>query len=363
MPVRASDRFPGSTMRILCPIQYEIQGVTNTNRRLKNHAFIEIVSFDIPGVDTSDAPVAVEWTPDTDAHKYDTQYPDRAISGPDGRQLTRWHENSHWQRLCDGHFYGKKSLGKVVTVERLQSMLNDPTQDSAALTAIRVPPSNSSKPASKFSKTDGDPRDKFTDIKVDGRSLVIQSYQEAFKGLIAVDGCLYRKSVEPYVSVELVLEEDRLVVDNVGIETTSGSLWGPTTKMFAVFGLGNMDKAVEFISDHSRATTKGGTAVPAVDVLVDEALTYDWDVSYPAAATARTTQNLLSMYSFSRDPKLEEVIASQDAEEQYQILTSIGLSEPRWAQCQQALRSFEELMDILDNRRVSLSPVTAGFRP
>jgi hypothetical protein len=348
-------------MRLLCHIHYEIQGSTDTNRRPRKYAFKELVALDIPVVDEDAAPIAVEWTPDTESYGYG--YEDRQMSGPDGRQLTRWHENSHWQRLCDGHFFGVKERGPSITLDDLQAMLADPCKNTAALAAVQLPEANPGNSKYKYAQVDRDPRSRFADIKMDGRDLVMQSFQKASSGLIIVNGQLHRKSIEPYISVELGYDRGIAVIKNVGIETTPGSLWGPSTKLYAVFGLGQMDRALTFITDPKLTDSGSDIRVPDVNVLREEALTYDWDISYKVAVAAKAAQNALSLFSRSRDLKLEEIIASQDAEEQHDILLSIDPSEPRWEDNELALRRYGEMVDILNNRTISMALPAIGSRP
>lgn len=339
-------------MRMLCPIKYEIHGTTKTNRRPAKYAYREMIAVDIPELDSADAPVAIEWTPEANlaVHRYATL--DREISGPDGKQLTRWNANSHWQRLCDGHFYGQKERGSAIMVEDLESMLASPRQNSAARVAIGLSSPNVGK-AIRIVNVSDDPRERFTSIRTDGREDAIRCLDEAVAGLISVDGIVHRKCIEPFISVALDVQRGELRVRDMGIETTVQALWGPTSTTFAFFGLSRWDEAIALVNTH--AGVKPANILPEPRILIGESLTYDWQVSYKAAIKAKAMQSALIMFSGVLEPKLENAIVSQDVDEQYEILLSLDPGDPRWADNGSARRNLAKALEILENRTITMS--------
>ena len=341
-------------MRMRCPIQYEIHGTTETNRRPARYAYREVVEVDICDVCETDAPVAVEWVPDLNSVADRLAYSDRVVSGPDGMQLTRWHEDAHWQRLCDGHFYGRRSNGPLVTVGDLESMLSSPTQDSAARVAIGL---STKAKTTRIAEVGGDPRGRFTSIRTDGRELAMDELEKATGGLISVDGIVHRKCLEPFICLQIDADRDGAFVCDLGIEATAGALWGPTSTTYAFFGLGDRAKALQYVND----TLAVGRSPPSISaepiIRINESLTYDWDVTFRAAFEARKMQRLLRGLFHSTDwtePKLDEVISSHCSEQQYEIMCSIDPDASRFAANKMLRRQYDKVMEILDGRSINI---------
>jgi hypothetical protein len=348
-------------MRMLFPIEYEIHGTTRTNRRPARYFYREAVAIDIPEVRSGDAPVAVEWTPVASSALF-LATSDRAISGPDGKQLTRWHWNSHWQRLCDGHFYGRRDRGRATTVKDLEAMLASPNQDKAARAAVGSSSLIDDLLKSKIVSIGGDPRGKFVSVRTDGRETQMKQLDEVVSGLISVDGILHRKCLEPFVAVSLYFENGELRARDLGIEATEQALWGPTATTFAFFGVSKWDEAVKFALENGYDATRPIPGKP--EIMMDQTLTYDWDVSYKAATEIKALVSALSMFSRIHEPRLAKAIRSQDADEQHEIMLSINPDDPRWVGNASAIRSYTKVMDILENRAISLSLVkNSAMRP
>ncbi|MCV9964251.1 hypothetical protein OIU34_20405 [Pararhizobium sp. BT-229] len=353
-------RMRDNPMRLLCPIQYEILGTTRTNKRPSRRYYEERIAVDILEVSSSDAPVAVEWTPGANPASYPTAR-DRGISGPDGLQATRWHGNVHWQRLCDGHFFGHKERGRLTTIDDLQRMLESPNQNLAAISATGLPSPIDDLLRSKIVRVDDDPRGKFDTIRMDGRETKIRLLEDAAAGLIVVDGVLHRRCLEPFVSVSLYFENGNLRYRDIGIEATSLALWGPTTTMFACFSVTKWDEAVQFAADQGFAPG----AAPLVEprILIEQSLAEDWSLSYRAASEIKSLEKALAMFSRMREPALEEAILCQDADQQYEIMLSFDPDDLRWADNDVARRAYEKVMEILENRSVSVPLSVPSVRP
>jgi hypothetical protein len=348
-------------MRIVCPLQYEIYGTTRTNHRPLRYLYKELVSVEIAEVSSLDAPVAVEWTPSE--VRLSDRTVDPVVSGPDGKQLTRWFENRHWQRLSDGHFYGQRSLGHNIEASHLQSMLAEPSKSSVASVAIGLMSQNDPKENDRIVEVTEDPRGRFECIRIDGRTIAIGYLDKAMAGVISVDGVLHRRCVEPFFRVSLDTEGKGFKVRDIRVEATVDALWKPSTDIFACFGVDKWDGAMAFANSQGCTFDVRTLATQKPEILVDDAIRYDWDISYRAAAEAHAIQKQLVMFS-SFDPRLEDVIASQDADEQYEILSSIDLDDPRWAGNDSAARGYRKVMEILEDRKVTMVvPSRSGMRP
>ncbi|MCS4089133.1 hypothetical protein [Rhizobium sp. BK176] len=349
-------------MRILCPIQYEIYGTTRTNRRPLRYLYKELVSVEIVEVSAADAPVAVEWMP-SEVRLADREI-NPVVTGPDGKQLTRWFENRHWQRLSDGHFYGKKSLGHNIEVSHLQSMLADPSKNSVARGAIGLMSQVDRKERARIVDVKEDPRGRFETIRLDGRTIAMGYLDKAIEGLISVEGVLHRRCIEPFFRVSLVTEKERLQVRDIRVEATADALWSPSHYIFACFGVDQWDGAIAFANSQGCTFDISALSTQKPVILVDDSIRYDWEVSYKAATEAKKAQEQLRMFSMSFDPRLEDVIVSQDADEQYEILHSIDLTDPKWAGNESALRGYRKAMEILEDRKVTMVvPGHSGLRP
>lgn len=347
-------------MRLHCPIQYEILGTTRTNQRRTRRYYEERITVDILEVSSGDAPVAVEWTPCANPASYPTAR-DRGISGPDGLQATRWYGNAHWQRLCDGHFFGRKQRGRLTTIDDLQSMLETPTQNLAAISATGLPSPVDDLLRSKIVRVDHDPRGKFDTIRIDGRETKIRLLEDAVADLIVVDGVLHRRCLEPFISVSLYMENGDLRCRDIGIEATSLALWGQTSNLFAHFSLANWDKAVQFATDQGYVPAADPLVEPRI--LIEHSLADDWSLSYRAASEIKSLEKALAMFSRIREPALEKAALCQDADQQYEIMLSFDPDDPRWADNDAARRAYEKAMEILENRSVSVPFSVPSARP
>ena len=347
-------------MRLLCPVQYEILGTTRTNKRPARRYYEERIAIDILEVSSGDAPVAVEWTPGANPPSYPTAR-DRGISGPDGLQATRWYGNAHWQRLCDGHFFGHKQRGRLTTVDDLQKMLESPGQNLAAISATGLPPPIDDLLRSKIVRIDDDPRCKFDTIRIDGRETKIRLLQDAAAGLIVVDGVLHRRCLEPFISVSLYMEDGNLRCRDIGIEATPLALWGPATTIFAYFSLTEWDKAVQFAKD--QGFVPDGAPLVEPRLIIEQSLADDWSLSYRAAVEIKSLEKALSMYSRIREPALDTAILCQNADQQYEIMLSFDPDDQRWADNNVARRAYEKVMEILEDRSVSVPFSVPSVRP
>lgn len=339
-------------MRLNCPIQYEIFGTTWTNKRPARRYYEEVVAVDIEEIALEDAPVAVEWMPAANPATY-AHARDRGISGPDGLQLTRWHDNAHWQRLCDGHFFGSLKKGSpLTTVNDLEKMLASPHQNSAAIAATRLPPMIDDLLRPKIVRVEDDPRRNFDIIRTDGRETRIRQLEQRAKALIVVDGVLHRRCIEPFISVSLQFENDNLCYRDMGIEATYQALWGPTSTTFAFFCLSEWDKAVEFAIDRGFVPTEELPSGPRI--LLEQSLSPDWNLAWRAAAEIKSLGKHIEMFSRVRDPLLTEAMTCLDPERQHELLLAFNPFDPRWAYDRVARQSYEKVMSILEDRSVNL---------
>jgi hypothetical protein len=243
-------------------------------------------------------------------------------------------------------------------------MLETPTQNSAARVAIGLTRQIKPKASSKIVDVSQDPRGRFLSIRMDGREAAMKYLDEAVAGLIAVNGIVHLRCIEPFISVALDVGNGEPKIRGLGIETTTQALWGPGTTTFAFFGLSKWDEAIQFAEGLGWTGTVTSEPIAELRVLLQESLTYDWGISYKAAVEARAMQKALTMFSRVFEPRLEKVIHSQDADEQYEVMLSLDHDDPRWQDNATAQRSYEKAIAILENRTINMSlQKTLGMRP
>ncbi|MCV9964835.1 hypothetical protein OIU34_23360 [Pararhizobium sp. BT-229] len=233
-------------MRMLWPIKYGVRGKRYNRLTAASYCFLETVPADIRVVAVGDAPIAVEWVPSGELSYHRPWNTDCDISGPDGTQITRWYSGRHWQRLCEGHLIPHPGVQKLntqlVDIQMLERRLttSSPVRREAALYAVGL-----DEPRYEPEKricVDEDPRQSFRTISKESRTSAIQEVEVAAANLICIENTLYRKCLEPFISISM----DRGRVFDIGIEASHHARGYGT----AVFELNQWGKAVDFANSH-----------------------------------------------------------------------------------------------------------------
>ncbi|MCZ7860929.1 hypothetical protein O9X98_05885 [Agrobacterium salinitolerans] len=355
-------------MRIQFPIQYEIDGVKTGNRVASRYAYRELVEVDIREMAEAHAPVAVEWRPRPlkSPHRHATS--DCNVSGPDGVQLTRWHDGRHWQRLCEGHFSQGMHRGALVSARRFEELLLDPSRrgDVTNAMGMRLFQGTTVPRRTKWHNADSDPTDQFRSMKWDGRADAMIKLEKTVNGLMSIDGVLYRRSFEPYLSVIVLGRMETLPIREIGIEAKESARWN-AKNAHAMLSLNDWDAAVAFALGDERPTAEITSVIESVrpQVHMPETLSYDWKVCFMAAEKIVAMMRQMAVMLVPEHPALRAVVESVDADEQYELLTSIDEETVNaWKARGVTTKSYWEALEKLEDRTISLTSAAGShMRP
>lgn len=337
-------------MRVIFPVRYPIVGKTKTTKGNVSKWFEELVPLDIPEVEPFLAPIAVRWKPTADT-VHDPATVDRCISGDDGFQLTRWFENAHWQRLCEGHFGGKHQGGKNLTVELFQTLLAQASPGSDALLKMGLHPGPTTPGNGKLLRVETDPSSNFEAIKFSGRTETMARLHAASNVLISVGGVLHRRCAEPFASVSLHFKDGKLQCQDIGIEASLVALWD-AKRVNANFSLGDWRKAEEFALE--QGLEGFDTYSHAPEIFIPESLSDQWNLAYRVGMAITFVKKSLWLSPTAPMGLLTEAIRCHDVSRQFEIMSKIKFDEDTWRNTSSLRQSYAEVMDLLDEMPVSL---------
>ena len=191
-------------MRLTFPIGYDLKGRRPGKRVFRPYRYSELVSVDIPEVDASDAPIAVEWEPPRgQVGVYDDR--DLGCHGETGTQFTRWYEGRHWLRLVEGHAaaIGTPQGHRELTPDMAQRCLSE-GNGHAAIGLRRFPPGF----YGHVSRVHEDPTSGFEEIRSSDRPAAMLAVGEVPRNLICVDGVLHAACAQPTVRMTASFGDD-----------------------------------------------------------------------------------------------------------------------------------------------------------
>jgi hypothetical protein len=289
-------------------------------------------------------------------------------------------EGRHWKRLCEGHLNSGEHFSKIVRARKLEEILSDPSQSEKAISALGVKrfegvtlPS-----PTKWIETDSDPTDEFSHIVWDGRADAMNQLAKVAKNLIEVNGGIHQYSFEPYISV-VIARMGAHPVKEIGVEGKEQTRWNVGNKSHAMFAVDDWERAVEFALSDEIPTAAINSAIDRLRprVLIPESICYDWQVSYQVASRIGGIIKQLKVHTIPvgrkleatiewADRKLQKVVESADADEQYEILASIDhTTVKKWQARGIPVTPLWEALAILEDRPISvgISRTTTTHRP
>jgi hypothetical protein len=236
-------------------------------------------------------------------------------------------------------------------------MMENPERKRLISTGAGFPQLPDSPLQERMRRVDHDARQDFETIRLDGRQIGMGYVDHAISNLIAVDGVIYRRCLEPYGCVKLEHTDRGPKCVDLAVEATADVIWGQSSGTFAYFAIRDWQAAKDFASKRGFEPDGGVTSDP--EILIEESLLDDWNLYYAAGAEITALISSLSIFSMRQEPLLEKARICQDPEEQYQMMLAFDPDDVRWANNGSARRSYTKIMDILGSRPITL-PLPSG---
>ncbi|MCV9964239.1 hypothetical protein OIU34_20345 [Pararhizobium sp. BT-229] len=310
----------------------------------------------ITEVGASEAPVAVSWVPPA-YRRNSEQCAD--ISGPDGLQLTRWYEGRHWQRLCLGHITSEFRMNSpLMDARTLENALRD--WEAQKLLGLRWD-GDGLRPKDV---ADCDPRSGFSDIDIDGREEAIEEVMAAVERLISVDGVLHQTCREPFLVVSDKGRSRGTRQKDFSIEIGEYMLFSEPPSRTDVMPLSEWDGLnAEFEWCRDGKPSEEISRVYGPKIALPDAFTYDWDIAFRVSLLMNRLLQSLHSRGLGTDTAIRKAIASVDAEEQYELISSLPPGRAMtWASQGVDTSCIGKALTILDGRKVTVDFGGPTFR-